>query len=30
MKRKRYTHEQFISIITEHQAGQPAGKLARR
>ena len=30
MKRKRYTHEQIISILKEHEAGQPVGELARR
>ena len=30
MKRKRYTHEQIISILKEHDAGQPAGELSRR
>ena len=30
MKRKRYTHEQIISILKEHEAGQPAGELSRR
>lgn len=30
MKRKRYTHEQIISILKEHEAGQSAGELARR
>ena len=30
MKRKRYTHEQIISILKEHEAGQSASELARR
>ena len=30
MKRKRYTHEQIISILKEHEAGQPVGELARQ
>ena len=30
MKRKRYTHEQIISILKEHEAGQPVGELAHR
>ena len=30
MKRKRYTHERIISILKEHEAGQPVGELARR
>ena len=30
MKRKRYTEEQIISILKEHQAGASAADLARR
>lgn len=30
MKRKRYTHEQIISILKEHEAGQPVGELVRQ
>ena len=30
MKRKRYSHEQIISILKEHEAGQAVGELARR
>ena len=30
MKRKRYTHEQIISILKEHEAGRPVGELAHR
>ena len=30
MKRKRYTEEQIISILKEHEAGLPVGELARR
>ena len=30
MKRKRYTHEQIILILKEHEAGQPVSELARR
>ena len=30
MKRKRFTEEQIISILKEHEAGQPFGELARR
>ena len=30
MKRKRYTEEQIIGILKEHEAGAPAGELARR
>jgi len=30
MKRKRYTEEQIISILKEHEAGAPAKELARR
>ena len=30
MKRKRYTHEQIISILKEHEAGRPVGELARQ
>ncbi|MFM1921672.1 MAG: hypothetical protein RLZZ303_3306 [Candidatus Hydrogenedentota bacterium] len=30
MKRKRYTEEQIISILKEHQAGAAVPDLARR
>ena len=30
MKRKRYTHEQIIAILKEHEAGRTAGELARQ
>ena len=30
MKRKRFTDEQIISILKEHEAGSPAKDLARR
>jgi putative transposase len=30
MKRKRYTEEQIISILKEHEAGVPVPELARR
>ena len=30
MKRKRYSVELIISILTEQEAGQPVGELARR
>ena len=30
MKRKRYTEEQIISILKEHESGMPMGELARR
>ena len=30
MKRKRYTEEQIISILKEHEAGVPAAELCRR
>jgi putative transposase len=30
MKKKRYTEEQIISILKEHQAGAPLPELARR
>ncbi len=30
MKRKRYTEEQIISILKEHEAGVPVAELARK
>jgi len=30
MKRKRYTEEQIIAILKEHEAGTPVPELARR
>jgi putative transposase len=30
MKRRRYTEEQIISILKEHEAGATAADLARR
>ena len=30
MKRKRYTEEQIIQILKEHEAGATAGELSRR
>jgi putative transposase len=30
MKRKRYTEEQIIAILKEHEAGIPVAELCRR
>ena len=30
MKRKRYSEEQIISILKEHEAGAPVADLSRR